>query len=54
MKIPSTVPKHQLFGVLHVGVDLTVFKEPVRIEEVGIRVHRFIAEHRPSRCSDGG
>ena len=47
MKIPSTVAEYQVLGVLHVGVDLTVFEESVRVKDVRVRIHRFVAEHRP-------
>lgn len=51
MEIPSTVPKHQLFGVLHVRIDLTVFKEPARIKDVRIRIRRFVTGYRPFQYS---
>ena len=51
MKIPSTITEQHLLGVLHVGIDLTVFEEPVRIESVRVRIHRFVMEHRPFRYS---
>jgi len=46
-KIPSAVPKHQLLGIPHIGINLTVFEESVRIEDVCIGIHRFVAEHHP-------
>ena len=53
MKIPSTVAEQQVLGVLHVGVDLTVFEESVRVKDVCVRIHRFVTEHRPFRYSTG-
>ena len=47
MGVPSTVPEQHLLGVLHVGVDLTVFEESVRVKDVCVRIHRFVTEHRP-------
>jgi len=47
MRVPSTIPEQQLLGVLHVGVDPTVFEEPAGIEGVRVRIHRFVTEYRP-------
>ena len=47
MGIPSTVPKYQLLGILHVGIELTIFKEPARIEDVWIRIRQLVMGYRP-------
>ena len=51
--MPSTVPEQHLLGVLHIGIDLTVFEEPARVEGVRVRIRRFVTEYRPFRHSTG-
>ena len=48
-KVPSAPSKNQLFGVLHVGIDLPVFEEPLGFEGVCVGIQRFVVKYRPLR-----
>jgi len=52
-EVPSTESEQHLLGVLHVGIDLTVFEETAGVEYVRVRIHRFVTEYSPSLHSTG-